>query len=185
MCDNYIRSSSTTPKQSTFGKPHTSFGVLFLAGVPGAIASSLIFAHARMGNKVSHHSGGATGSQGRNSFRGISPQERRERILASAQVLHRHLVSDQPIALPPDIRRCIAEETRHCWTKCKVCATYSSSHGTTREQPNCQTAKLKLQSRNGDKLFEDLRHAGHSFSDQLSFKVTGQASWPRVRNIGT
>ena len=118
---------------------------------------------------------------------GISPQQRRERIQESAQVLHRHLFSDQPLVLPPDIRWCIAEEARHCWMKCKVCATYSSSNFRT-EQAECQSSKkhnqYTSQTRNGGKLFEDLRHAGHSFSDQLPFKVTGQQSWPRIRNIG-
>ena len=118
-----------------------------------------------MGNKVSNHTDNS----------GISPEERAKRIRGSAGVLYRHLQEDTPIVLPPDLRWAIAEETRHCFAKCKACNTYQVTF--------CRGTN-DHQQRNGTQLFEDLRSVGHSFSENLPFKITGLTAWPRVRNIG-
>ena len=53
----------------------------------------------------------------------ISPaEERQDRIIGAAELLHQHLLQDPPLVLPADVRWCIAEEARHCWTRCKVCS---------------------------------------------------------------
>jgi len=118
-----------------------------------------------MGNKVSNDAGVC-----------ISPDDRAKRIRASAEVLYRHLQEDRPIVLPPDLRWAIAEETRHCFIKCKACNAY--------QDVLCRDIN-KQKHRNGIRLFEDLRTIGHSFSENLPFKITGLTAWHRVRNIGT
>uniref|UniRef100_A0A7S3P4I1 Uncharacterized protein n=1 Tax=Amphora coffeiformis TaxID=265554 RepID=A0A7S3P4I1_9STRA len=117
-----------------------------------------------MGNKVSNNAGTC-----------ISPHYRTKRIRGSAEVLYRHLQEDTPIVLPPDLRWAIAEETRHCFTKCKACNTYQDAF--------CRHIIISQNQCNGTQLFEDLRSAAHSFSENLPFKITGSTSWPRVRNI--
>ena len=140
-----------------------------------------------MGNRGSHlhenhdnnnDSGSSTSSTS------VSPQQRAERIYTSTRILHEHLLESPPIVLPADLRWAIAEETRHCWRRCKACSTfYQKGH----QHAKCQHSHRghHRASRNGSQLFEDLQNVGHTFSDQVPFRVTGHASWTRVRNIGT
>ena len=122
--------------------------------------------------------GNTLSDQTASSVERISPIDRAHRIEGASRILRRHLREDIPIVLPPDLRWAIVEETRHCWTNCKVCITTSSVLKQASDRQATQQYRLR------GSLFEEIMTAGHSFSDRLPFKVTGQSSWPRIRNIG-